>query len=192
MLDKIFKYDPNKVGRWYSNLNADDDFLNENQEIKTETINNEKIQKESTQIQKENHQENQIKTVPSENKKSNKRNRKNRVELTLNDKELDKLIQMAGGMPKAKFLREWVMSGKPPRRNKELPKIDPQLMRLITSMANNLNQLTRYAHTQNQTGNPIDVLALAMSIDSLQGELQELKAQYTAGSKADDGSCHAG
>lgn len=192
MLDKIFKYDPNKVGRWYSNLNADDDFLNENQEIKTETINNEKIQKESTQIQKENHQENQIKNVPSENKKSNKRNRKNRVELTLNDKELDKLIQMAGGMPKAKFLREWIVSGKPPRRNKELPKIDPQLMRLITSMANNLNQLTRYAHTQNQTGNPIDVLALAMSIDSLQGELQELKAQYTAGSKADDGSCHAG
>lgn len=185
MSDMIFKYDPNKVGRWYSNLNADDDFLNENQEIKTETINNEKIQKE-------NHQEQPIKNTPPNNRKSNKPTREHRINLRLNDKENQHLANMAGGMPKAKFLREWIVSGKPPRRNKELPKIDPQLMRLITSMANNLNQLTRYAHTQNQTGNPIDVLALAMSIDSLQGELQELKAQYTAGSKADDGSCHAG
>lgn len=188
----VFKFDPNKVGRCCPNLNTDDNFLNENQEIKTETINNEKIQKESTQIQKENHQEQPIKNTPPNNRKSNKPTREHRINLRLNDKENQHLANMAGGMPKAKFLREWVMSGKPPRRNKELPKIDPQLMRLITSMANNLNQLTRYAHTQNQTGNPIDVLALAMSIDSLQGELQELKAQYTAGSKADDGSCHAG
>ena len=118
------------------------------------------------------------------NKISKKEIRKRRVELTLSDKEYETLKQKSGGIPLARFLRDWSISGEIPvkkERKTELPKINPELMRKITSMTNNLNQLTRYAHMENNQGNSIDILSLAFNIDKMQKELRELREFYTIG-----------
>lgn len=153
----LFKFDPNKVGRSFK---TDDD-----------------VQQEMKVISKK------IKAV-KKNRNTKKGNRENRINLRLNDDEYEMLIKKSNGMSLAKFLREWVLSGEMPvkkERKTELPKIDPELMRKITSMTNNLNQLTRYAHMEKNEGNPIDILALAFNIESMQRELRELREFYTIG-----------
>lgn len=142
----IFKFDINKVGRNFENY--DDGF----QDNKTAKGNKKE-----------------------KNKRPKKDIRENRINLRFNDKEYEILKQKADGMSLAPFLRSWVLTGKMPKRKKDFPKIDPVLIRQITSMSNNLNQLTRYAHTQNATSDPIDILQLAINIELMQKELQELK-----------------
>lgn len=105
--------------------------------------------------------------------------RENRVNIRLNDDEYKKLKELADGLSLAKYLRLMIEYGEPPRRVKELPKIDPEFMRKITSMSNNLNQLTRYTHITAKDNNPLDIIKLALEIEAMNQELKELKEKYT-------------
>lgn len=107
-----------------------------------------------------------------------RKTRENRVNIRLNDDEYTKLKLLADGLSLAKYLRLIIEYGEPPRRTKDFPKIDPEFMRKITSLSNNLNQITRYVHTIAKE-EPLDAIKLALAIEIMTKELKELKELYT-------------
>ena len=118
------------------------------------------------------------------NKKSNDADkRKTRLNLRLDDKEFELLKAKAEGfgLPLAKFVRVSLLGlPEPAKRIHDLPVIDAALLRQLVSMGNNVNQLTRYAHTvsldPNQT---LDTLALAFALQKIGDELQQLRELYS-------------
>ena len=114
------------------------------------------------------------------NKKSNDADkRKTRLNLRLDDKEFELLKAKAEGfgLPLAKFVRVSLLGlPEPAKRIHDLPVIDAALLRQLVSMGNNVNQLTRYAHTVSlDPRQTLNTLALAFALQKIGDELQQLR-----------------
>ena len=118
------------------------------------------------------------------NKKSNDADkRKTRLNLRLDDKEFELLKAKAEGfgLPVAKFVRVSLLGlPEPAKRIHDLPVIDAALLRQLVSMGNNVNQLTRYAHTVSlDPKQALNTLALAFALQKIGDELQQLRELYS-------------
>ena len=118
------------------------------------------------------------------NKKSNDADkRKTRLNLRLDDKEFELLKAKAEGfgLPLAKFVRVSLLGlPEPAKRIHDLPVIDAALLRQLVSMGNNVNQLTRYAHTVSlDPRQTLNTLALAFALQKIGDELQQLRELYS-------------
>ena len=117
-------------------------------------------------------------------KKSNDADkRKTRLNLRLDDKEFELLKAKAEGfgLPLAKFVRVSLLGlPEPAKRIHDLPVIDAELLRQLVSMGNNVNQLTRYAHTVSlDPKQTLNTLALAFALQKIGDELQQLRELYS-------------
>ena len=117
-------------------------------------------------------------------KKSNDADkRKTRLNLRLDDKEFELLKAKAEGfgLPLAKFVRVSLLGlPEPAKRIHDLPVIDAALLRQLVSMGNNVNQLTRYAHTVSlDPKQTLNTLALAFALQRVADELKLLREQYS-------------
>ena len=118
------------------------------------------------------------------NKKSNDADkRKTRLNLRLDDKEFELLKAKAEGfgLPLAKFVRVSLLGlPEPAKRIHDLPVIDAALLRQLVSIGNNVNQLTRYAHTVSlDPKQTLNTLALAFALQRVADELKLLREQYS-------------
>lgn len=117
--------------------------------------------------------------IKTQNKKE-KRN--NHFMLRLNDSELQKLTLKAESynLSNARYIRQVIADLPPPiERVKDLPKIDPKLITQIASIGNNINQLTKLAHSQNNTFGIFDIQKLQLSLDRISNELSLLRDQFS-------------
>lgn len=109
--------------------------------------------------------------------------RKTRLNLRLDDKEFELLKAKAEGfgLPLAKFVRVSLLGlPEPAKRIHDLPVIDAALLRQLVSMGNNVNQLTRYAHTVSlDPKQTLNTLALAFALQKIGDELQQLRELYS-------------
>ncbi|VWX31741.1 Conjugative accessory protein mbeC [Moraxellaceae bacterium 17A] len=117
-------------------------------------------------------------------KKSNDADkRKTRLNLRLDDKEFELLKAKAEGfgLPLAKFVRVSLLGlPEPAKRIHDLPIIDAALLRQLVSIGNNVNQLTRYAHTVSlDPKQTLNTLALAFALQRVADELKLLREQYS-------------
>ena len=117
-------------------------------------------------------------------KKSNDADkRKTRLNLRLDDKEFELLKAKAEGfgLPLAKFVRVSLLGlPEPAKRIHDLPVIDAALLRQLVSMGNNVNQLTRYAHTVSlDPKQTLNTLELAFALQKIGDELQQLRELYS-------------
>ena len=118
------------------------------------------------------------------NKKSNDADkRKTRLNLRLDDKEFELLKAKAEGfgLPLAKFVRVSLLGlPEPAKRIHDLPVVDAALLRQLVSMGNNVNQLTRYAHTVSlDPKQTLNTLALAFALQKIGDQLQQLRELYS-------------
>jgi len=118
------------------------------------------------------------------NKKSNDADkRKTRLNLRLDDKEFELLKAKAEGfgLPLAKFVRVSLLGlPEPAKRIHDLPVIDAALLRQLVSIGNNVNQLTRYAHTVSlDPKQTLNTLELAFALQRVADELKLLREQYS-------------
>lgn len=104
--------------------------------------------------------------------------RSKRLNIRFSEAEFEKVQAKAQGINLARYARAVLTEGEPPKRQKDYPKIDPQLMQQLVAMGNNLNQLVRYTHTQAGVGQTIDLINLALSLDQLRHSLDMLKQHY--------------
>ena len=117
-------------------------------------------------------------------KKSNDADkRKTRLNLRLDDKEFELLKAKAEGfgLPLAKFVRVSLLGlPEPAKRIHDLPVIDAALLRQLVSIGNNVNQLTRYAHTVSlDPKQTLNTLELAFALQRVADELKLLREQYS-------------
>lgn len=109
--------------------------------------------------------------------------RKTRLNLRLDNKEFELLKAKAEGfgLPLAKFVRVSLLGlPEPAKRIHDLPVIDAALLRQLVSMGNNVNQLTRYAHTVSlDPKQTLNTLALAFALQKIGDELQQLRELYS-------------
>ena len=103
------------------------------------------------------------------------------LRLSNNEYELVKSRAEAFGLPMAKFVRVSLLDlPKPSKRIHDLPVIDAALLRQLVSMGNNVNQLTRYAHTVSlDPKQTLNTLALAFALQKIGDELQHLRELYS-------------
>lgn len=115
-------------------------------------------------------------------KKTDELKRTKQINVRLTEKEYQKLSAKADeyGIPMSSFLRDYILQApKPIQRVHDLPKINPDLMRALTSIGNNLNQITRLANSQQASYGKIDIQTLTKSLDRIGIELFELQRIYT-------------
>lgn len=109
--------------------------------------------------------------------------RQTRLNLRLSDLEYAQVLQKAEGfgLPLAKFVRVSLLGlPEPAKRIHDLPVIDPALLRQLVSIGNNVNQLTRYAHTVSlDPKQTLNTLELAFALQRVADELQLLREQYS-------------
>lgn len=109
--------------------------------------------------------------------------RQTRLNLRLSDLEYAFVLERAEGfgLPLAKFVRVCLLDlPKPAKRVHDLPVVNPELYRQLVSIGNNVNQLTRYAHTVSlDPKKNLDVLTLAFALEKIGFELERLRETYT-------------
>ena len=103
------------------------------------------------------------------------------LRLSNNEYELVKSRAEAFGLPMAKFVRVSLLDlPKPAKRIHDLPVVDPTLLRQLVGIGNNVNQLTRYAHTVSlDPKQTLNTLALAFALQKIGDELQQLRELYS-------------
>lgn len=116
------------------------------------------------------------------------RPRKITVGVRLSDEEFKQLEEKSHGTTVANFLRTIGLGDKtkPLKRRKPPPKTDPHFMRVFGGLANNVNQLTRYAHTQKKA-DALDVAELAYQLAQINISLNEIKGLAMFGGQKNDG-----
>lgn len=111
-------------------------------------------------------------------KKTSKKMREKRLNIRFSESEFALIESKADGISLARYARAILTKGVVPRRERDLPSIDPKLLRQLHAMGKNLNQLVRYTHQQANAKHPIDTLNLALAIDNMAEQLAQLKVQY--------------
>ena len=76
----------------------------------------------------------------------------------------------------AQWMREHCLGARVPKVNK-IPNVDPVLLRQLTGMGNNLNQIARAIHGQGW--NPIDRVQVISALVSIQRELSLFRVENT-------------
>ena len=110
-------------------------------------------------------------------------NREKKIMLRFTEYEYQKLTKDLQ-MPLAKYCRETALKNVIVRRINP-PRVDKELIRALAFWGNNLNQLTKLSHHQNNANN-LDLLMIASELALIRQSLDDLKNQYTAKGVNDD------
>ena len=109
--------------------------------------------------------------------------RTERINLRLTKAEYEKLQKKADehSLPMATFLRDRILELSPPvERVHDLPKIDPELIRTLSGIGNNINQIARLANTQNANYSQVDIVTVHKQLALIAQSLGNIEQHYTA------------
>jgi hypothetical protein len=98
--------------------------------------------------------------------------RKKRIQIRVFDDEKDKLLELCDGDELAKWMRETCLGQKPKHRIRP-PKVDPNLIRQISWIGNNMNQIARVTNSLSSV-NSLSIIAELSNIESKLDQILEL------------------
>lgn len=98
------------------------------------------------------------------------------IKIRATDSEYRELVARCPKPRLAEWIREHCLGAKVPRAN-TVPNVDPQLLRQLAGMGNNLNQIARAIHSQEWK--PVDRVQVIAALTSLQRELALIKLAHT-------------
>ena len=99
--------------------------------------------------------------------------RQKEIKIRLTDEEHEKLLNLCTKASLASWMRETCLGGKQPKRN-QIREVDPQLLRQLASIGNNLNQIARIMNQQSKANSAIDRIAVITALAGVERELQRL------------------
>jgi hypothetical protein len=94
------------------------------------------------------------------------------IKIRLTNDERKDLDQLKVGNELAPWMREICLGKKTKRRNAPLP-IDPDLLRKLASLGNNMNQIARQCNTKLQSSDAIDVLVRLDAIETILNNIRD-------------------
>ena len=96
------------------------------------------------------------------------------IKIRATDDEYSALMERCSKPRLAEWMREYCLGAKVPRANK-VPNVDPALLRQLSGMGNNLNQIARAIHSQDWK--PVDRVQIMAALSSLQRELNLMRME---------------
>lgn len=96
------------------------------------------------------------------------------IKIRATDDEYSALMERSPKPRLAEWMREYCLGAKVPRAN-QVPNVDPALLRQLSGMGNNLNQIARAIHSQDWK--PVDRVKIIAALSSLQRELNLMKME---------------
>ncbi len=103
---------------------------------------------------------------------SQKRN--NKISIRVNESEKSDLLTRCGGSELAVWMRETCLDQQPKRKPK-YPEIDPLLLRQLSGIGNNINQIAR--HLNSKDFNPVDSVKVISALQSMAENIELIKKQ---------------
>ncbi|KAA8663459.1 MULTISPECIES: MobC family plasmid mobilization relaxosome protein [Vibrio] len=99
------------------------------------------------------------------------------IKIRATESEYDALVKRSSKPRLAEWMREYCLDAKVPRAN-TVPKVDPALLRQLSGMGNNLNQIARAINSQDWK--PVDRVQIVAALSSLQRELNLIRTKKNA------------
>lgn len=99
-----------------------------------------------------------------------------RVNLRLDDDELERLKKLAGNVPMARYCHERILQEKPkskPEPVTQYKATSPELLRELNAIGRNLNQIARLGNTARRQ-NSLELLHLVAALELIHKDLNEL------------------
>lgn len=103
---------------------------------------------------------------------SEKKNKK--LSIRVSEQEKFDLLTRCGGSELAVWMRETCLAEKPKRKPK-YPEIDPLLLRQLSGIGNNINQIAR--HLNSKDFNPVDTVKIISALQSMAENIELIKQQ---------------
>lgn len=156
--------------------------------IKTQTSEN-KIEKIKVIFPLLNDEKNRVKqqssSLPLKKKRSPQRRREKELKIRFTDEEFSSIKQRAGDKSVAEFMREYCLDApnfnfeQQQRLAHKLPKIEPELFRILVNAGNNLNQIARHLNEKRATGLSIEFMSVALELTKISLMLEHIESQYS-------------
>ncbi len=102
--------------------------------------------------------------------------REREIKIRVFDSEYQELLKLCPKARLAEWMREYCLGEKPKRVN-PIPKVDPQLLRQLAGIGNNMNQLAKAVH--HQDWKPIDRVKALTYLAGLERELTSLRKEFS-------------
>jgi hypothetical protein len=99
--------------------------------------------------------------------------RQKEIKIRLTDEEHQALLDRCNTASLASWMRETCLSEKRTKQSKVV-EVDPQLLRQLAGIGNNLNQIARIINQQSKTNEAIDRIAVITALSGIERELQRL------------------
>ena len=99
--------------------------------------------------------------------------RQKEIKIRLTDEEHKNLLDRCNTASLASWMRETCLSEKRTKQSKVV-EVDPQLLRQLAGIGNNLNQIARIINQQSNTNEAIDRIAVITALSGIERELQRL------------------
>lgn len=103
--------------------------------------------------------------------------RQKEIKIRLTDAEHQALLDRCRKPSLATWIRETCLGEKPTKRSL-IEKIDPQLLRQLAGIGNNLNQIARVINQQHNMNTALDRVVLLAALSSIERELQRLYSDH--------------
>lgn len=103
--------------------------------------------------------------------------RQKEIKIRLTDEEHQALLDRCTKASLASWMRETCLSEKRTKQSKVI-EVDPQLLRQLAGIGNNLNQIARIINQQSKTDSAIDRVAVIAALAGIERELQRLNHDY--------------
>lgn len=98
------------------------------------------------------------------------------IKIRASEDEYSALVERAEKPRLAEWMREFCLGASVPRANK-VPRVDPNLLRQVAALGNNLNQIARAIHSQEWK--PVDRVQVVAALASIQRELDSLRGGHS-------------
>ena len=99
--------------------------------------------------------------------------RQKEIKIRLTDEEHKNLLDRCNTASLASWMRETCLSEKRTKQSKVV-EVDPQLLRQLAGIGNNLNQIARIINQQSKINEAIDRVAVITALSGIERELQRL------------------
>ncbi|WP_110669460.1 MobC family plasmid mobilization relaxosome protein [Salinicola halophilus] len=96
------------------------------------------------------------------------------VKIRLSKIEKNQIIENSNGLKVAVWLRELALGNKSKSR-KPIPKADPELIRELARIGNNINQIARLANENKKSGFDFNAFAVLQQLQEIESQLELLK-----------------
>ena len=104
-------------------------------------------------------------------------NRQREIKIRLTDAEHEALLARCTKPSLATWMRETCLGEKQTKQSR-IQEVDPQLLRQLAGIGNNLNQIARIINQQSKTDAPLDRVAVITALSGIERELQRLNDDH--------------